>query len=186
MKQTEDMKNLLAPLGVYRLEGLYNGTELTAVGAALEQVEDRLDEILREVFPVTAEDWGLEKWAGLFAARPAASSPRALGEAIAALLRMGGDSFTPEAINDAIRGCGLPVRVEEQGPGVVRVSFPGIPGIPENFDLLNRFVTDILPAQVQVNYNFWYLTWVGLEEKFPSWGSLERAGLTWRELEEYM
>lgn len=186
MSQTEDMKNLLAPLGVYRLEGLYNGSELSAAGTALDGVERWLEEIQREACPLTAESWGLEMLAGLFAARPAAEDPRSMGEAIAALLRIGGDSFTVSAINDAIQGCGLPVRVEECGVGKVRVSFPGIPGVPHNFDLLRQFAEDILPAHVQVMYSFWYLTWAGLEEKFPSWDSVERDGLTWRELEESM
>ena len=186
MSQTEDMKQLLAPLGVYRLEAPYNSSELAAAGLALDGVEEWLEEIQREACPLTAESWGLEQLAGLFAVRPAAEDPRSMGEAIAALLRIGGDSFTPKAINDALQGCGLPVRVEEQGPGVVRVTFPGIPGIPQNFSLLRQFTEDILPAHVQIFYNFWYLTWEELERKFPSWDSLEKDGLTWKELEEYM
>ena len=184
MSISADMKNLLAPLGVYRLEALYNGSELEAAGDALEQVLDRLEEIQREACPLTAEDWGLERWACLFAARPAADTPRQLGEAIAALLRIGDDSFTLRAIRDTIRGCGLPVRVEEGGVGKVRVTFPGVPGIPKNFDTLQQITRDILPAHVQVVYQFWFLTWAALEKKFPTWAALEGAGLTWAELEE--
>ena len=184
MRAAEDMKNLLAPLGVYQREGIFQNGELEAAGAALDQVEERLDEIQRESCPLTAESWGLERLAALFLNRPAADNPGDLGEAIAALLRIGGDSFTLEAINDTLKGCGLPARAEEEEVGRVWVSFPGVPGRPADFPALKAIVEDILPAHVDVIYRFWLLTWGELEKKYPSWQSMEDKNLTWKELEE--
>ena len=184
MRAAEDLKNLLAPLGVYQLEESFNGSELETVGAALDRVEEKLEEVQREACPLTAEGWGLELLSGLFASRPAAPGPRELGEAIAALLRIGGDSFTLDAVNDTLRGCGLPARAEEDTTGRVRITFPGVPGRPKDFPALQAIIEDILPAHVGIIYHFWLLTWGELEQKFPTWEVLERRGLTWTELEE--
>ena len=54
------LKELLRPLGVYRLEGTINGGELEAQGQALDGVAEALDIIQREMLLTTAEDAGLE------------------------------------------------------------------------------------------------------------------------------
>ena len=73
----------------------------------------------------------------------------------AALLRIGGGSFTLAAMNDTLRGCGLPARVEETGdPLKLKVIFPQAMGIPAGFAQVQARVEDILPCHVQVEYQF--------------------------------
>ena len=144
---------------------------------------DSLEEIQRESSLVTAEDWGLEQIARLLKRRPVASEPRALADALAALLRIGGDSFTLQAINDTISGCGVPALVKELGVERVEVSFPGIGGVPPEFEELKKIIEDILPAHLEITYKFWYITWEVLERKFPTWQSIEDPKLTWAQLE---
>ena len=135
----------------------------------------------------TAQDWGLERTASLFRRRPIAATPKAMREALAALLRIGGDSFTLDAINDTISGCGVNARVRETGKaGTVEVSFPKVPGIPPGFDEIQKIVEDILPAHLLVQYHFWYLTWAQLESKFSCWQEIEDKALTWTGLETYV
>ena len=102
MSHAQYMRELLRPLGVYDLAAPFNGGELDAQGEALDRVMDWLEEVQRETSLTTAEGWGLEKISGLFVRRPVADEPRRLAAALAALLRIGGDSFTPAAINDTI------------------------------------------------------------------------------------
>ena len=99
MSHARYLRELLRPLGVYDLSAPFNGSELDAQGAALDGVMDRAEEVQREVSLVTAETWGLENTARLFVRRPVASDPRKLASALAALLRIGGDSFTLDAID---------------------------------------------------------------------------------------
>ena len=183
MKTAGYLRDLLRPLGIYDLEAPFNGGELDTQGEALDGPEGRLEEIQRETSLVTAESWGLEKIARLFVRRPVAEEPRAMAVALAALLRIGGDSFTLADINDTISGCGIPARVEEVAVGRVAVSFPGVAGEPEGFSDLKRIIEDILPAHLGIRYDFWYLTWSELEEKFPTWQSIEDLGLSWEGLE---
>ena len=108
-------------------------------------------------------------------------------EALAALLRIGGDSFTLDAINDTISGCGVNALVRETGEaGTVEVSFPKVPGIPPGFDEIQKIVEDILPAHLLVQYHFWYLTWAQMETKFSCWREIEDKALTWTGLETYV
>ena len=183
MSHARYLRELLRPLGVYDLSAPFNGSELDAQGAALDGVMDRAEEVQREVSLVTAETWGLENTARLFVRRPVASDPRKLASALAALLRIGGDSFTLDAINDTITGCGIPAVVKELGTGQVSVSFPGTAGVPAGFEELKKIIEDILPTHLGIQYDFWFLLWRELEEWFPSWRSIEDRNMTWTELE---
>ena len=187
MSYAQYLRQLLAPLGVYNLDAPFQGGELDAWGEALDQVEDSLEEANRETCLATAEDWGLEQTAALFRRRPPASTVRAMREALAALLRIGGDSFTLAAINDTISGCGVNAKVEETDePGTVEVSFPQVPGIPPSFDEIRVIIEDIIPAHLLIRYHYWYLTWEQLEEKFSCWQDIEDKDLTWYGLETYV
>ena len=184
MSCAQYLRELLRPMGVYNLNAPFNGGELDVQGAALDGVEKVLEEVWREADLTTAEDWGLEETARLFARRPVAGEPRALAAALAALLRIGGDSFTLDAINDTVSGCGIPARVEETGVGAVTVSFPGVAGIPAGFDGLRPIIEGILPVHLEIAYRFWYLTWMELEARFARWRDIEDRGLTWEGLEK--
>lgn len=183
MSHAQYLRDLLRPLGVYNLEAPFNGGELDAQGQALDQVMAWIEEVQREGSLSTAESWGLEQVAALFVRRPVASAPRKLAAALAALLRIGGDSFTLAAINDTITGCGVPAVVKELGKGEVSVSFPGVAGEPEGFQELKKIIEDILPAHLGIEYDFWFLTWAELEANFPSWQSIQDRDFSWTQLE---
>ena len=186
MKHAQCLRELLRQLGVYNLEAPFNGGELDTQGEELDKVMAWLEEVWREASLTTAESWGLENIAGLLVRRPVATQPRKLAAALAALLRIGGDSFTLEAINDTISGCGVPAVVKELGKGQVSVSFPGVAGEPDNFQELKKIIEDILPAHLGIEYDFWYLTWIELEANFPSWQSIEDLDLSWTQLETFV
>ena len=143
-----------------------------------------LAELRRESTLAEAESWGLERIIALLARRPVADTPTGMRKALAALMRIGGDSFTLEAINATISGCGVHAHVEEKEiPGEVAVSFPDIPGIPKGFKEIREIIEDILPAHLGIEYVFWYITWEKLERKISCWAEIEERQLTWEQLE---
>ena len=186
MKHADHLRDLLRPLGVYDLNAPFNGGELDVQGEQLDKLMARLEEVHRESSLATAEGWGVENIAKLFLRRPVATSPRKLAAALAALLRIGGDSFTLEAINDTITGCGIPAVVTETGREQVAVSFPGVAGEPDNFAELKKIIEDILPAHLGIEYVFWSLTWIELEANFHSWREIESPNLSWAQLETFV
>lgn len=184
MSYTEYLMGLLRPLGVYNWsEGTFQRAELTAFGQALDACAAELELVQREMLVSTAEDAGLTAVEALLPYRPVTDSLARRRTALAALLRIGGDSFTPQAINDTLSGCGVPARAEETGVGKVRVTFPGIAGVPPSFEERKKIIEEILPAHVEIEYWFWYLTWAELEEKFSCWQDIEDRALTWEGLE---
>lgn len=185
MNHAAYLKELLAPLRVYQLSSSYNAGELAAQGWALDGCGARLLEVEREMLVSTAQDKGLEAIERLLARRPVTSSLERRREALAALLRIGGDSFTLAAINDNLKGCGLNAVARETGqPGYVEVYFPEVPGIPEGFEEMRAIIEDILPCHLGITYVYWYITWALMEQRFHTWGAVEAAQHSWEELEK--
>ena len=187
MSYADYLKDLLRPLGIYQLDGTYNGAELDSVGLALDGVEEALERAQREMCPLTAQSEGLERYLSLLPWRPAAETAEDMGKAIAALLRIGGDSFTAAAVSDNLTGCGIPAVVQETGKaGVVEVHFPTVAGQPEEFRRMRKIIEDIIPCHLAVEYVFRYITWRRLEEQFPTWSDLEAGAPDWETLERLL
>lgn len=174
------LKRLLSPLGLYDLsEGTRNGSELAALGAALDSVSALLDTVERESLLATAETEGLGRREALFARKPQAATAAARRAAIAALLRIGEDSLTPDAVNDTLTGCGIRARALEKADGGLRVIFPGTAGIPAGFEQIRGIILDILPCHLEVEFFFRYLTWAECEAAGWTWQQVEDAAHTW-------
>lgn len=179
---------LLRPLGVYDLsEGTINRGELACYGALLDQGLDHLEESGREMCLATAEGFGLERVEELLPYRPVSETTELRRAALAALLRIGGDSFTLAAVNDTLAGCGVNAKAREtERPNHVEVWFPDVAGVPAGFDRLKEIIEEILPCQLGIEYVFWYLTWAEVEQKFRSWAEIGEKGLTWEQLQVYV
>ncbi len=185
MGYAEYLKDLVRPLGVYRLEDSINGAELEAVGAQLDAVEEELAHTEREMLVDSAEDTGLLAVEALLGRRPVTDSLARRQSALAALLRIGGDSFTLAAINDNLKGCGLNALAHETGEtGRVEVTFPEVPGIPDGFEEMRKIIEEIIPCHLEITYVYWYITWAMMEARFATWGDVEAMGLSWGELEK--
>lgn len=154
MSYAQALKDLLEPLRVYRLEKSINGSTLTAVGEDLDQCRQILEEFQRKMLLATSQSWGLDRIESLLLRHPVIST-----------LRIGGDSFTLQAINDNLKGCGLNAMAEENGtPGQVVVRFPDVPGVAKGFDGTRGIIEDILPRRLGIEYRYWYITWETLEK----------------------
>lgn len=152
----EHLRNLLRPLGVYDLKaGSLSGSELDALGRGLDDLSERLDYVERESFLSTAESEGLDRREALFVRTPVHYSTELRRQAIAALLRIGSDSFTLSGINDAISGCGIRAVVQETSqPNYVRVIFPDVKGKPDGFEQIQEIILDIIPCHLEVEFSF--------------------------------
>ena len=178
------LRNLLAPLGVYDLSAAsLSGSELDAMGAGLDGAGDELDWVERESILATAEDEGLTLREDLFARRPANYGTALRRAAIAALLRISGDSFTLQDINSAISGCGIKAEALEMGEGHIRVIFPDVAGVPEGFDQIEGIILDIIPCHLATEFYFRYLTWAECEAAGYTWAMIHAAEYTWHEFE---
>lgn len=170
---------LLRPLGVYDLRSrAVNRGELAVYGMGLDEGLARLEETAREMNLMTAEGAGLELVEELLPYRPSGGDVIRRRRALAALLRIGGDSFTLSDINGTLAGCGINALASEgEGPCCVNVAFPDVAGVPENFEELRAIIEEILPCHLEVSYLFWRNTWEELAAKAALWS--DNAGLSW-------
>lgn len=184
MEHLENLIDLLRPLGVYDLRsGTVNRAELESYARPLDGGLADLDATAREMNLASAEDFGLDMVEALLPYRPVSVTEEQRRAALAALLRIGGDSFTPAAINDTLSGCGVSARAEETDrPGYVEVYFPGTAGVPEEFDRLRLIVEEILPCHLGITYVFWYRTWGELADMVTTFGGAAATGKSWYQL----
>lgn len=184
MSNASNLKDLLRPMGVYRLEDSFLGAELECLGGALDELQEQLEQVQREMCLTTAQGAGVERMAALFAKKPVTDDVEQMAASLAALGRIGGDSFTLKAINDTIVGCGLNAAVAEgTAPGEVFVRFPQVVGVPRGFEQMRAIIEDILPAHLLVRYLFWYQTWAELNGRQLTWQDIQQANMTWESFE---
>ena len=187
MEHAERMQALLAPLQIYRWEGSFQWAELLSEGASLDDCQTDLLTLEREMNLQTAEAYGLAEIKRLLAHPPHAADAEALRRALAALLRIQDGSFTVQAINDNLDGCGLVARAVELEAGRrIGVVFPQVAGIPQDFAEVAPIIEDILPCHLEIEYLFWFILWRELEERLPSWRAIEDLRLSWERLQAYV
>jgi len=179
------LRELLRPLGVYRWEeGSFQTAEVEGLGAALDGCAEELERVAREMVLCTAQESGLAAVEGLLPYRPVTGELEGRRNALAALLRIGGDSFTLAAINDNLAGCGVnAVVAETDEPGVVQVAFPGVAGVPHIFEELRAIIEDIIPCHLAIRYVYSYTKWSQMEARFGTWREIEEKSYTWDQLE---
>ena len=186
MTYAEHIKMLLKPLGIYELEKGLSAAEIEAAGEVFDGIDSISQTLDAESTAATAEGYGLEVYERILPNKPVFKSTQFRRDAICALLSVDETSFTAEALNRSLAGCGIPATVTETDEKyVVAVSFPGTKGIPDEIAQLKRRIEDILPCHLGVEYIFVYLTWEELEEYFNTWDSIETAGISWKALEGY-
>ena len=179
------LTELLRPLGIYDLTaGNANESELYALGNVLDGVAAELETAERESHIATAEGIGLDLREALFASRPAAPTTDQRRAAIIALLQVDSGSLTPNAINRTLAGCGIRALAEETDTGHLRVRFPEVGGVPENFERIQKIILDILPCHLETDFFFRYMTWAECETQGFTWAEVESAGHTWESFEK--
>lgn len=179
------LTELLRPLGIYDLTaGNANESELYALGNVLDGVAAELETAERESHIATAEGIGLDLREALFASRPAAPTTEQRRAAVIALMQIDGGSLTPEAINRTLTGCGIRALAEETDTGHLRVRFPEVGGVPENFERIQKIILDILPCHLETDFFFRYMTWAECETQGFTWAEVESVGHTWESFEK--
>ncbi len=186
MVYADYLRELLAPLRLYDLLSGAGAAELEGAGEQLDELFDALEEAEREGNLHTALGEGLACYEALLPYTPAYSDTDSRRAALEALLRIDGRSFTCEALNNTIAGCGIAAAVEESDtPRTVRVSFPGLRGIPARDEEVRERIEQILPCHLGVEYVYRWLLWSELEENLGSWRILERRLRSWAALEVF-
>ena len=184
MSYANALVQLLQPLGVYSFrEGGFSLGELQALGGALDELQAFEETGQRETILLTATGEGLSGMEALFRGRSAADDVQSRRAAVLAFLQFGGDSFTLSALQSCLNACGVDCLLTEVDVNHVKLSFPGVMGVPEGIEMFRIVADDILPCQLRIDWFFRYCTWGETQDYGFTWGTL--AEMTWDEWRHY-
>ena len=138
---------------------------------------------------MTAEDEGLSRRERLFSRVGARTTPALRRLAIASLLRVGGDGFTLEAVNQTISGCGVrAVAAETDEQGVVRVTFPQVADEPAPTVVLSEYGASSISYLVRlwVSAADYWTVYYGMNEKVRETFAAHGVEMTYDHLNVHM
>lgn len=156
---------------------------LQAEGAEFDKLRQALDEVLDQFFVRTAT-WGLDRWeeeVGLTVTpdQPEAerrdkiiSRLRGYGTATISVVKQVAEAYDKGAIDI----------VEDFPAYTITVQFVDTTGVPPNLDDLKAAVRALVPAHLEILYEFNYFLWQDLDQKMWTWDALDSLGLTWDQL----
>lgn len=145
----DHLKRLLHPLGLYRLEGTINGSELESMGLQLDLVSDEVEKLEQEVSPITAEDYGLEAYRTLLAHKPDAATANALRNGLLPLIQAHNQVFTPTRAAAVLTALGLDASITETGAYAVTITFHTT---PDDLERAKAAIEDLLPCHLTITY----------------------------------
>lgn len=108
MNHGQHLRDLLEPLGVYPLGGLVPVGRIAERGRSAGRCGRCAGQLTAGNEPDHGPGRGPGPGAGAAGRERDQEDPESLRETLAALLRIGNGAFTLAAMNDALRGCGIP------------------------------------------------------------------------------
>ncbi len=159
---------------------------LQSEGAEFDKLRQALDETLNQFFVNTAT-WGLDRWEEELGLPVTPDQPeserrdkiisrlRGYGTATIAVVKQVAESYDKGAIDI----------VEDHAAYTITVQFVDTTGVPPNLDDLKAAVRAVVPAHLDIKYEFNYFIWDELDKKLWTWDQFDALNLTWSELEVY-
>ena len=180
MGYADYLKQMLRPLGVYRLDRGYNKAELDAIGDALDKVSAQLEMQLGCLDYAALGGEYLEKLESLFPIVNFAETEEERRENVLALLAVNDLSCDKASLEAQLKACGLEAEITEIDKFTAKLHFAKIRG--ELSQQEKQMCEAIMPAHIALIFACDGLTWDRAEELFPTWNDFDNAGLTASEL----
>ncbi|BBH19867.1 hypothetical protein Back11_12120 [Paenibacillus baekrokdamisoli] len=153
-------------------------------GLELDDLTTKIDGVLDQAFIETAT-WGLTRWETEFGITPPAGQPIEQRRSVVRSRIRGTGTVTEDLIKRVAESYlnGEVAVTQHTNLYTVTVTFMSELGIPPNIDDIKQAVRSILPAHLDVEYAFSYVSFGMLEGYGKSFGNIEAAGLTFGDLE---
>lgn len=159
---------------------------LQAEGVEFDKLRQALDETLNQFFIRTAT-WGLDRWEEEVGLTVTPDQPEAeRRDKIISRLRNYGTA-TIKVVKEVAEAYdkGAIDIVEDHAAYTITVHFVDTTGVPPNLDDLKAAVRAVVPAHLDILYEFNYFLWQDLDAQNWTWDQLDALALTWDEWEVY-
>lgn len=150
----------------------------------LDNFHAQVKDVLRQFFIDTAT-WGLARWEEICGIAVNETKPVEQRRSVIKSKLRGAGTVTLEVIKNVVDSFenGL-VAIEENFANYeVIITFIGKRGIPPNLQDVKDAVREIVPAHLNILYQFTYLRWNELDAADLTWDELESMNMSWDKLE---
>ena len=189
---SERGKEMLSYLPEYYADSRVMQTLLETEGKEFDSLNLALNDevsgngILQQFFVPTAT-WGLDIWEQELGLPVSPDQPvserrdkiisriRGFGTATIGITKKVAESYDKGQINV----------IEDFQRYNIILRFVDTAGVPPNIDDLKAAVRTVVPAHIEINYEYNYMLWMDLDELNWTWEHLDSLNLTWDELEVY-
>lgn len=186
MSAVESLKKGLLPLGVYPLrETDAVWRELCAYAAALDAVNEMLDELLRESVVETAEGFGLEMLELISGAPRKELTLAQRREMLIARLSLTFGDFTLPGTQRALSALGLSARIFEYPRQMaLHIVCSGTYTKTQRKWIAGQ-AQALLPAHLDLIMDFRTLDWAAIDRKNLTFSYMDTKNLSWKAIEAY-
>jgi hypothetical protein len=148
-----------------------------------EALHADIADVLAQFFIDTAT-WGLANWERLVGVVPDESKPLSQRRSVVKSKLRGVGTVTVDLIkNVAESWYGGDVEVTEQSALYkVTVKFVSSYGVPENLADVEKALRDIIPAHLDLAFEFRFVTYDTLKTQYATYGAITASGLTYVEI----
>lgn len=159
---------------------------MQAEGVEIDDLRQAMDEVLNQTY-VDSASWGLSLWEKELGLPPAEhetiaerrdrikSKIRGYGTATIKTIKNVAESYDKGAIDIA----------EDFSGYTITVYFVDTLGVPSNIEDLKKALRAVVPAHLDIKFEFNYFIWDELDKKLWTWDQLDALTLTWDKLEVY-
>ncbi len=148
MAYADHLRKLLSPLGVYDLgPQSVSGAMVDALGDALDEVWQTMQDDLRDAFPQTAGSDALTQWERVLPLHGQDPSAEVRREAITHLLSREQVSCSAPELEGTLDACGLQANLEMNGADQVRVCTS-----QAEQTALSALVRSLIPAHLDIEW----------------------------------
>lgn len=184
----DSMKQKLSVFSIYDLENSDSLvlTELKAYAKGLEYLKESLDELERECFLSTAQDFGLDLREKVFSSKKDDLTLDERREMLKYRYSITSNDFNKSSIEKALISAGIRCYIIEN-PGNQSFYINCL----ERFDTTlseeesQKLAEKFLPAHLTYEFDFRPLQWAQIEDKDLTFQDMDDADLTWDEIDNY-
>ena len=180
------MVRLMQPLRLYSLrENSLVYWELLSYAKGFGLLYGRLGELYREAFLQTAEGFGITEREKLMNFPANSKLPlETRRELLRYTLSMAPRDYNLEGIENGLHSIGLDAKIQEnREEEKLSITSEGFLGNFISYDRLKRDALRILPAHLEVDFEFGSFTWEKFEAKDWDFDRLDKRDFTWDEFE---
>lgn len=159
---------------------------LDVEAAEIARLSADIYDVLAQFFIDTAT-WSLGRWERNFGLIPDEMKPADQRRAVIKSRLRGVGTVTPELIEQVAEAYvnGDVAVTEDNGNYTVIITFTSVIGIPPNVGDLQTEIRNLLPAHLNVEYVFIYITFGQIEGYGVTYGDIEAAALNFGDLETW-